>query len=416
MSGNKKRKLPEGWRWEKLDKITANIQYGISKSSTSNKVGPKLLRITDIQDGKVDWNKVPFCECNSNEEKQYLLENNDIVFVRTGATTGKSFLLNDPENTLFASYLIRVQCNKELVNPKYLYTFFQTPIYWNHINQKSRGGTLAGFNASMLSTIEIPLPPTLSDQLAIASYLECRMAHVEKMRTAALRQKEAITAMQGAVLREVFSYTEGDELPEGWKWNIIKDVIENNIQIFNPENYDKEKFIYVDISSVDNVSKKILNTNQVLVKEAPSRAKSILKENDIIISTVRPNLNAVALVDKSRAGNICSSGFCVTRLKNGHHAPYFFNYLISPYFVEAVSNMVQGAMYPAISNDDVKDFSIPLPPSLSDQIAIAAELERKMAELEKARQAAERQLEAIKMLPGAILREVFDFEEENIGS
>jgi type I restriction enzyme S subunit len=97
-----------------------------------------------------------------------------------------------------------------------------------------------------------------------------------------------------------------------WRWKIIKGVIENNIQVFNPENYDKEKFIYIDISSVDNVSKKILNTNQVLVKEAPSRAKSILKENDIIISTVRPNLNTVALVDKSRAGNICSSDFCVS--------------------------------------------------------------------------------------------------------
>ncbi len=91
MSGDKKRRLPEGWRWEKLDKITTNIQYGISKSSTLNTVGPRLLRITDIQDGKVDWNRVPFCECNSNEEKQYILENNDIVFVRTGATTGKSF-------------------------------------------------------------------------------------------------------------------------------------------------------------------------------------------------------------------------------------------------------------------------------------------------------------------------------------
>ena len=206
------------------------------------------------------------------------------------------------------------------------------------------------------------------------------------------------------------------KLPEGWKWAMIKKVIENNIQVLSPENFDDEKFIYIDISSVDNVTKKILNTNEVLTKEAPSRAKSILKENDVIISTVRPNLNAVALVDKGRAGNICSSGFCVIRLKNGYHAPYFFYYLTSPYFVEAISNMVQGAMYPAISNDDIKDFSIPLPPLLSDQIAIASELERKLSELEKAHQAAQRQLEAIEALPGAILREVFDFDEENTGS
>lgn len=201
------------------------------------------------------------------------------------------------------------------------------------------------------------------------------------------------------------------KLPEGWRWGKIKDVIENNIQVFSPENYDEEKFIYIDISSVDNVRKKFLNTNQVLVKDAPNRAKSILKENDIIISTVRPNLNTVALVDKSREGNICSSGFCVIRLKNGYHAPYFFYYLTSPYFVEAVSNMVQGAMYPAISNDDVKFFSIPFPSLLSDQLAIASDLERRMAHVEKMRAAALRQKEAIAAMQGAILREAFSYKE-----
>ncbi len=109
------------------------------------------------------------------------------------------------------------------MNPKYLYTFFQTPVYWNNINKKSRGGTLAGFNASMLSKMEIPLPPTPADQDNIASDLERRMAHVEKMRAAALRQKEAIAVMQGAILREVFSYEEGDELPEGWKLRQLKE-------------------------------------------------------------------------------------------------------------------------------------------------------------------------------------------------
>ena len=232
------------------------------------------------------------------------------------------------------------------------------------------------------------------------------------MRQAALRQREAAAAMQGAILREVFPYKEGDELPEGWRWEKIKTAITDDIQVFSPENHDKEKFFYTDISSVDNISKKILKPDQIFVEDAPSRAKSILKENDIILSTVRPNLNAVALVNKNRNGHICSSGFYVVRLINGYYAPYFFHYLTSPYFVETVSKMVQGAMYPAISNSDVKNFSIPLPATLDDQIKIAGELECKMTELDKMRQAAEQQLEAVESLPGAILREVFDFEED----
>ena len=200
--------MPEGWRWVELDKMSTNIQYGISKSSASDKVGPKLLRITDIQNGKVDWDNVPFCECSENEEKQYTLENSDIVFARTGATTGKSFLVNNPKYALFASYLIRVQCDKKLVNPNYLYIFFQSPTYWNCIDQGARGGTLAGFNATMLSKIEIPLPPTTDDQIRIASELERKMTDLDKIRQAAESQLEAIEALPGAILREVFDFEE----------------------------------------------------------------------------------------------------------------------------------------------------------------------------------------------------------------
>ncbi len=201
-----KKKLPEGWSWERLKKISKKIQYGFSKESSSNNIGPKLLRITDIQNGKVNWDTVPFCECTEKEKEQYMLEGGDIVFVRTGATTGKSFLIKNPPFSLFASYLIRVQCNRGLVKPEFLYGFFQSPMYWNYINRDARGGTLAGFNATMLSDILIPIPPTLDEQVIIAGDLEQKMKDVEKLREAARKQWEAIEVLPGAILREVFGF------------------------------------------------------------------------------------------------------------------------------------------------------------------------------------------------------------------
>lgn len=198
--------LPDGWKWSELGRISANIQYGISKGASQTPSGPKLLRITDIQNGNVDWSSVPYCECNDNETRRYLLQDGDIVFVRTGATTGKSFLINTPDNALFASYLIRVQCNHNFINPAYLYSFFQSPIYWNYISQGSRGGTLAGFNATMLSKMRIPYPIKLDDQISIANIFVQKMIGVEKLRLAANRQLEAIEAMPAAVLREVFDF------------------------------------------------------------------------------------------------------------------------------------------------------------------------------------------------------------------
>lgn len=412
MSRDKKRKLPEGWKWEKLDKITTNIQYGISKSSTSNKVGPRLLRITDIQDGKVDWNKVPFCECNSNEEKQYLLENNDIVFVRTGATTGKSFLLNNPENTLFASYLIRVQCNKELVNPKYLYTFFQTPVYWNIINQKSRGGTLAGFNASMLSNIEIPLPPTPADQDTLAADLERRMAQVEKMMGAALCQKEAISAMQGAILREVFSYTEGDELPEGWKWYKLKQLgslSQGGTPSTEVLEYWNGNFPF--ITGADVTELYVSNARSFLTEKGLDSGKTQKCEKGdlLIVSRTRVGRIGIAAITLGVSQDVSA-----LKMNRSYDAKYLAVFLNS--ISKRLEEACQGATIKGLTRDYIENISIPIPPTHADQIAIASELERKMSELEKARRAAQRQVEAIGALPGAILREVFDFEKENTGS
>ena len=82
----------------------------MTASASSQPVGPKFLRITDIQDGLVDWDAVPWCECDGRSAADARLKAGDIVFARTGATTGKSFLIREcPINAVFASYLIRVR-------------------------------------------------------------------------------------------------------------------------------------------------------------------------------------------------------------------------------------------------------------------------------------------------------------------
>jgi len=384
--------LPEGWRAGKFSKCI------IKKSVNKSKI-PQTLYLKKGKYPIVDQGSNIIAGYTNNESLVYKHDTPVIVF---GDHT-RIFKYVDFNFAIGADGTKIIHPNLNIVNPKYFYFVLRNSDLPND-----------GYNRhyKYLNSIEIPLPPTIDDQIAIANELERKMAEVDKMRRAALRQKEAIAAMQGAILREVFPYKEGDKLPNGWQWMKVRKIMEDNVQVFSPENYGTEKFVYIDISSVDNVSKKIVKSNQIFVKDAPSRAKYILKENDIIISTVRPNLNAVALANRKHDGNVCSNGFCVIRLKCGSYAPYFFYYFTSPYFVGKVSRMVQGAMYPAINDDDVKNFSIPLPPTLDNQIVIANKLERKMTEVNKIRQAIDRQLEAIEALPGAILREVFDFEEK----
>lgn len=102
----------------------AEISYGYTAKASFDIDGPKFLRITDIQDGTVDWAGVPSCDIGDDEYKKHKLENGDIVFARTGATTGKSFLITGCQDSVAASYLIRVRLRSSLIVPEYLYFFF----------------------------------------------------------------------------------------------------------------------------------------------------------------------------------------------------------------------------------------------------------------------------------------------------
>src|SRR5665213_389328 len=87
-------------------------QYGFTAPSTEEPVGPKLVRITDLQDGKIEWSSVPYCICPN--PAPYILRCGDILFARTGATTGKTHFVLEDSPAVFASYLIRVRPHKQV--------------------------------------------------------------------------------------------------------------------------------------------------------------------------------------------------------------------------------------------------------------------------------------------------------------
>ena len=148
--------MPEGWEWCRLGNITDTIQYGLSNSAESTGTH-RLLRITDIQEGKVNWDTVPFTK--TNEPDKYTLHINDIVFARTGATVGKSFLITKlPYESVYASYLIRIRLIGN-VSPQYIYQFFNSRCYWEQITGKAVGVGQPNCNGTALKELFIPLPP-----------------------------------------------------------------------------------------------------------------------------------------------------------------------------------------------------------------------------------------------------------------
>jgi type I restriction enzyme S subunit len=151
-------------------------------------------------------------------------------------------------------------------------------------------------------------------------------------------------------------------LPEGWKPKKIADLVIKTEQV-NPAIDPENEFEYVDVSSVSNETFRITNSSKTLGKDAPSRARKVIKTNDVLFATVRPTLKRVAKVPAELDNQVCSTGYCVLRAKDEEAlADYLFFSLLAPSFMEHMASIQKGASYPAVSDKEVKDTIIAVPP------------------------------------------------------
>jgi type I restriction enzyme S subunit len=154
-----------------------------------------------------------------------------------------------------------------------------------------------------------------------------------------------------------------------------------------PPTENKATFRYVDISAIDRDAKRVVGATELQVANAPSRARQLLRANDVLVSTVRPNLNAVAMVPEELDGSVGSTGFTVLRANPNRLLPrYLFHWVRTPAFVADMMKKATGASYPAVSDRIVLDSSIPLP-SLAEQQRIAEILDKAEALRNKRKEA-----------------------------
>jgi len=170
------------------------------------------------------------------------------------------------------------------------------------------------------------------------------------------------------------------KLPKGWVETTLGGIAET-AKKSNPKEKEKESFKYVDISSINSDSFKIESPKFLLGKDAPSRARQLILTDDILVSTVRPNLKRIALVSDELDHQIASTGFAVIRPIKVLSA-FVFYHAISNNFIENLVSLQRGASYPAVRNSDVFSQNIPLPP-LAEQKRIVAKLDTLFGHLEK---------------------------------
>lgn len=179
------------------------------------------------------------------------------------------------------------------------------------------------------------------------------------------------------------SSTAGTHTPHTpWPQVRLGDVCVNDI--LRLKSISVDVIDYVDISSVDNVRKSITGYKTYSVSEAPGRAQQVVCRGDVLVSTVRPNLNAVALVQDLGSHNqlIASTGFSVLRCNEKLDSRYLFFYTQTDYFIKPLMAVSEKAAYPSVTDKIVRESVIPLPP-LDEQRAIVARLEKELDEADR---------------------------------
>ena len=149
----------------------------------------------------------------------------------------------------------------------------------------------------------------------------------------------------------------------------VNSMVDRKIRKKKDISEEFEVIRYIDISSIDNQSKRVTGYVEFTIDEAPSRAQQVLKKGDILISTVRPNLQNIAVNPYSEENVVASTGFCVLRCKKCL-PEYIWGVITSEAFTKAMCEQASGISYPAVRDSDILQYLIPdAPVELQEQFA-----------------------------------------------
>lgn len=196
-------------------------------------------------------------------------------------------------------------------------------------------------------------------------------------------------------------------MKQGWEIKKLGEVLVKTDMV-DPTKKPDEEFTYLDVSSVNKETKEIEGATILLGKDAPSRARKLVRTNDVIFATVRPTHSRVALISEEFNEQVCSTGYFVLRGKDNIDNKYLFYFLLTDEFNQQMGKLQKGASYPAVTDAEVKSIFLRYPKSVPEQQRIVSLLDKAFAAIAKAKANAEQNLKNVRELFEGYLQGVFD--------
>jgi type I restriction enzyme, S subunit len=360
--------------------------------------GIKLINIRNLVNDEINLTKTTThlsIEEVTSKYSHFLLQEGDYVIASSGATWGKIAEVKKEHLPLcLNTSIIKLKPKYDNFEKKYLWYFIKSSVFTKQIDKIITGSAQPNFGPTHLKKIKIPLP-SLETQKKIVQILD---------EASALRDKtKQLLKAYDILAQSIFLDMFGDPLKNEKSWEKIElSKLTEKVQKINKD-YKYQTINYIDISSINNKKFRIESNSEFKIDERPSRAQQILKKDDVLMSTVRPNLKNIAMnkVD----GLIASTGFYVCRVNNRLNSSYIFEVLKSESIINYFVGITSGANYPAVKSSDIAKLLVSLPPKiLQNQFA------EKITLIEKQKELGEQELKESQDLFNCLLQKAFKGE------
>lgn len=317
------------------------------------------LRITDIRDDGT-LNKEDLKSVDDEKASQFLLKPNDIVFARTGQSTGRNYFYDGTDGEfVYAGFLIKFSIDPNKVNPQYIKYYCQSDAYKGWLNSFNSGSTIGNINAKVLGAMPITLP-SRKQQDGMVDIL----SSLDEKKKNSITIKNKLLQQLDAIYNELYPYSTSDILPNGWE-SISVGSICDSVSITH--SFDKKKLIFLNTGDVENGQ--ILHSQYSPVDKMPGQAKKSIRQDDILYSEIRPINRHFTYVSFPSDDFVVSTKLMVIRAR-GFDSRRLYHFLTIQNTIDELQHEaeIRSGTFPQIRFENIKKLSLILAPAETEKL------------------------------------------------
>jgi len=395
--------MKQGWEIKKLGDVCI-VERGssprpINKFITDQPDGVNWIKISDTKGiTKYLYSTKERITIEGAKQSKYVKEGDFIL--SNSMSFGNPYIMKTQGYIHDGWFVLRLP---DFIDSNYFYYLLSSPNVQEQIHSLASGAIVKNISGDLVRQVKVSYPP-LIEQQHIVAILDRALEAIAKAKANAEQNLKNAKEIFENYLQIVFSTKD-----ESWEEKTLGELVQKT-ETIDPTKKPNEEFIYLDVSSVNKETKEIENASVLMGKNAPSRARKLIKTNDVIFATVRPTHSRVALITEEYNEQVCSTGYFVLRAKEFLNNKLIFYFLLTKSFNMQMEKLQKGASYPAVTDSEVKSQIIHYPKSLSAQQAIVTKLNALSAEARKLEAIYQKKMEDLEELKKSVLQKAFNGE------